>query len=145
LIKAIAQGFDLAIGSRTLGNIEPGSLTLPQLFGNKLASRLIHLIWQFTVSDLGPYRAISRTALAELNMEDKTFGWTIEMQIKAIQKKFKIVELAVDTRRRIGKSKISGTIKGSIGAGKGILGMIAKLWWQEHLSAVRTQAKDAIS
>lgn len=131
LIKSISEGFDLAIGSRTLGKIEPGSLTRPQLLGNSLASRLIYLIWQSVVTDLGPFRAIRRTALRNLDMQDQAFGWTIEMQIKAIQKKLNIIELPVDTRCRIGTSKISGTIKGTVGAGIGILGMIAKLWWQE--------------
>ena len=144
LIQAIDQGFDLAIGSRTLGNIEPGSLTLPQQFGNKLASQLIHLIWQFEVSDLGPYRAISQKALTQLNMKYKSFGLTIEMQIKAIQKNLKIIELPVDTRCRIGISKISGTIRGSIGAGIGILSMIAKLWWQAHQTQFKHENKTAI-
>ena len=85
-------------------------------------------------------------ALSDIEkMEDKTFGWTIEMQIKAIQKKLNIIELPVDTRCRIGISKISGTIKGSIGAGIGILCMIAKLWWQEHKSRLKRASKPAIT
>jgi glycosyltransferase involved in cell wall biosynthesis len=131
LIEAITEGMDLAIGSRTMGNMDVGALTVPQQMGNWLAGSLIRLIWQHKVTDLGPYRAISRQALAKLNMQDQTFGWTIEMQIKAIQQKMTVCELPVDTRRRIGVSKISGTIKGTIGAGTGILGMIAKLWWQQ--------------
>ncbi len=131
LIDAITQGMDLAIGSRTMGKMEVGALTVPQQMGNWLAGSLIRLIWQHKVTDLGPYRAISRQALFKLNMQDQTFGWTIEMQIKAIQQKMAVCELPVDTRRRIGVSKISGTIKGTIGAGTGILGMIAKLWWQQ--------------
>ncbi len=131
LIEAITEGADLVIGSRTLGKMEVGALTAPQQMGNWLAGSLIRLIWRHKVTDLGPYRAISRQALARLNMQDQTFGWTIEMQIKAIQHKMVVCELPVDTRRRIGVSKISGTIKGTIGAGTGILGMIAKLWWQQ--------------
>jgi len=131
LIESIHQGADLAIGSRTLGTMKRGALSQTQIFGNKLASNLIKLIWQHAVSDLGPFRAISNRALKKLDMQDKTFGWTIEMQIKAIQTSMTIVELPVDTRCRIGKSKISGTIKGSIGAGIGILSMIAKLWWSD--------------
>ncbi len=132
LIAAVTRGYDLAIGSRTLGRMEPGALTVPQQFGNHLASFLVNGIWQQDITDLGPYRAISYQALSSLNMEDETFGWTIEMQIKAIQRKMQITEVPVDTRPRIGVSKISGTVKGTIGAGIGILSMIAKLWWREH-------------
>jgi len=136
LIRAIHQGADLAIGSRTLGTMTRGALSKPQVFGNRLATMLIKCIWHKTVSDLGPFRAIRKDALDKLNMQDKTFGWTIEMQIKAIQKDMNILELPVDTRCRIGSSKISGTIKGTIGAGIGILSMIAKLWWKELAMAL---------
>ncbi|MEH6344112.1 MAG: glycosyltransferase family 2 protein [Bermanella sp.] len=132
LIDAIVEGTDLAIGSRVLGKMEEGALSGPQKFGNQLASFLIHLIWQHKVSDLGPFRAINAASLLKLQMQDKTFGWTIEMQIKAIQNNMLISETPVDTRRRIGVSKISGTVKGTLGAGIGILGMIAKLWWQQR-------------
>jgi len=83
------------------------------------------------ITDLGPYRAIRTDALKRLAMQDRTFGWTVEMQVKAIQANMALVECAVDTRRRIGKSKISGTIRGSLGAARGILGMIFLLWRQE--------------
>ncbi len=132
LIDAIVDGVDLAIGSRVLGKMEEGALSGPQKFGNQLASFLIRLIWQHKVSDLGPFRAINAASLLKLQMQDKTFGWTIEMQIKAIQNNMLISETPVDTRRRIGVSKISGTVKGTLGAGIGILGMIAKLWWQQR-------------
>ncbi len=139
LISAVASGADLAIGSRTLGHIEDGALTLPQTFGNHLASFLIRAIWHHPVTDLGPFRAIRYTVLKQLNMADQTFGWTIEMQIKAIQCGMNITEVAVDTKRRIGVSKISGTIKGSIGAGIGILGMIYKCWREESKRTLVTK------
>lgn len=132
LINSVANGVDLAIGSRALGHIEKGALTPPQRFGNWLACHLIRFFWSRTVSDLGPFRAISQDALKKLNMRDESFGWTIEMQIKAIQQGMMVVEHPVDTYCRLGYSKISGTIKGTIGAGIGILGMIAKLRWGQH-------------
>ncbi|MCF6338565.1 MAG: glycosyltransferase family 2 protein [Gammaproteobacteria bacterium] len=131
LIDAIVNGADLAIGSRQLGCTEKGALTVVQRFGNRLASVLIQWIWGVPITDLGPYRAIRTDALKRLAMQDRTFGWTVEMQVKAIQANMKLVECAVDTRRRIGKSKISGTIRGSLGAAHGILGMIFLLWRQE--------------
>ena len=131
LINAIDQGADLAIGSRTLGKQESGALTPPQKVGNLLASFLIRSLWKVPVSDLGPFRAISSTALRQLYMQDQLFGWTVEMQVKAAQLKFNVVEIAVDTRKRIGISKISGTVAGTIGAAKGILGTIFLLWYQQ--------------
>jgi glycosyltransferase involved in cell wall biosynthesis len=132
LLDAIIEGADLAIGSRTLGNIQQGALTGVQRFGNLLSSTLIRLIWQHPISDLGPFRAITSAALQQLSMQDQAFGWTVEMQVKAIQQGLVMVERPVDSKIRIGTSKISGTIKGSIGAGTGILGMIAKLRWQQN-------------
>lgn len=134
LIDSVAKGADLAIGSRTLGSTEQGALTPPQRFGNWLSCHLIQWLWNRTVSDLGPFRAISQQALKKLAMQDKTFGWTIEMQIKAIQQGMMIVEHPVDTYCRLGHSKISGTLKGTIGAGIGILSMIAKLRWHQFRS-----------
>lgn len=128
LLGAIAQGADLAIGSRSLGKRESGALSLPQTVGNRFASLLIRLLWRQRVTDLGPFRAVTAKALTELQMQDETFGWTVEMQIKAYQLRMKVVEVPVDTlRRRHGKSKIGGTFKGVIGASIGILGMIVKL------------------
>lgn len=132
LIDSVNNGVDLAIGSRALGHIEKGALTPPQRFGNWLACHLIRLFWNRTVSDLGPFRAISQHALTKLDMSDKSFGWTIEMQIKAIQQGMMVVEHPVDTHCRLGYSKISGTVKGTLGAGIGILSMIAKLRWKQH-------------
>ena len=131
LLELITLGHDLAIGSRVKGNIEKYALTPVQRFGNALASFLIRTLWREDVTDLGPFRAIRKTCLDHIHMEDKTFGWTIEMQIKCIQAGLSVHECAVDSKQRIGVSKISGTIKGSIKAGIGILGMIARLWWRQ--------------
>ena len=128
LIHPIKDGADLVIGSRVLGKMEPGALSLPQIIGNRVAGILIRLLWQQKTTDLGPFRAITSSALTKLQMEDETFGWTVEMQIKAFQSKMMVVEVPVSTlRRRHGKSKIGGTIRGVIGASIGILGMILKL------------------
>lgn len=132
MLDAMMQGAELVIGSRTLGRVQSGALTYPQQVGNALATSLIKWIWEYQVSDLGPFRAISYRALQTLDMTDKTFGWTIEMQIKAILQGLITIEIPVDTRRRIGISKISGTVKGTISAGIGILSMIAKLWWRQY-------------
>lgn len=128
LLDAISQGADLVIGSRMLGQIEAGALSVPQIVGNRVAGLLIRLLWRHKTTDLGPFRAITSTALTRLQMEDETFGWTIEMQIKALQLKMTVVEVPVSTlKRQYGKSKIGGTIRGVVGASIGILGMILKL------------------
>jgi len=131
LLDGIADGADLVIGSRVLGQIESGALTVPQAMGNRLAGFLIKCLWGVKVTDLGPYRAIRSSALDRLKMMDTAFGWTVEMQVKAIQQGLQMIEVPVDTKRRIGQSKISGTLRGSLGAGVGILSMIAKLRWQQ--------------
>lgn len=132
LLDGVADGADLAIGSRALGAMDPGGMSATQVYGNRLATALIHWLWGQRVTDLGPYRAIRTEALAGLGMRDAAFGWTVEMQVKAIQHGLQIVEVPVDTRARIGKSKISGTVRGVVGAGFGILSMIAKLRWQQR-------------
>lgn len=133
LLQPLIDGEDLVIGSRTLGNCERGALTLPQRFGNRLAALLILILWRKPVSDLGPFRAITYKALMEIDMQDRAFGWTVEMQVRAIQLRHRVVEVPITTKRRIGQSKISGTLQGVIGAGRGILGMIAKLYLQQVL------------
>ncbi len=128
LLGAIAEGADLAIGSRALGRMEPGALSMPQIAGNRVASLLIRLLWGRVVTDLGPFRAIRADALQRLDMRDTAYGWTVEMQVKAIQLNMRLVETPVHTlRRRFGISKVGGTLKGVVGAGIGILGMIARL------------------
>jgi len=114
----------MVIGSRVLGGAEPGALTVAQKFGNWLACYLIRLIWRVHHTDLGPFRAITREALASLQMQDRNFGWTVEMQVKAAQQGLKVLEVPVPYRRRIGVSKISGTIRGTLAAGTKILWVI---------------------
>ena len=101
-------------------------MTLPQIFGNWLATTLMRLFFGAKFTDLGPFRAIKYEKLLQLNMEDKTYGWTIEMQLKAIKQDFTYVEVPVHYKNRIGISKVSGTLKGAIFAGVKILGWIFK-------------------
>ena len=126
LLKPIFEGADLAIGSRALGKKEQGAMTPQQIFGNWLATRLLDLFYGVKSTDLGPFRAIKYTTLIELDMQDKTYGWTVEMQLKAAKNGFRCVEVPVRYRRRIGFSKISGTAKGTILAGYKILATIFK-------------------
>lgn len=127
VVKPIIDGnADMVIGSRNLGENEKGSMTIPQRFGNWLSTRLIKLIYGVKYTDLGPFRAIKREKLNEINMQDKTYGWTVEMQVKAAKLKFISVEVPVSYRKRIGKSKVSGTIKGAFMAGYKILWTIFK-------------------
>ncbi len=114
---------DLVIGARTLG-VEPGALTPQQRFGNALACLLIRLIWGVRYTDLGPFRVIQRDALNRLGMRDQTWGWTVEMQVRAARYGLRVVEVPVGYRRRIGQSKISGTLSGTIRAGWKILWVI---------------------
>ena len=120
------EGMDLVIGTRKKDLRERGSMTFPQVFGNWLATRLMRLIYGSRFTDLGPFRAIRYDRLMELNMQDKTFGWTVEMQIKVLKRKLNYTEVPVHYRNRIGVSKISGTIKGTLLAGYKILGLIFK-------------------
>lgn len=127
LVKPILEGdADLVIGSRQLGRREKGSMTIQQLFGNWVATRLLRLFYNVRCTDLGPFRAIKFSSLLELDMRDKTYGWTVEMQLKAARKKFRCVEVPVGYRKRIGFSKISGTLKGTLMAGYKIIGTIFK-------------------
>lgn len=96
LLRATADGADLVIGSRVLGRMEPGALSPPQIAGNRVASLLIRLLWGRRVTDLGPFRAIRADALRRLDMRDTAYGWTVEMQIKAIRMHLRIVETPVD-------------------------------------------------
>ena len=129
LLAAIAQGADLAIGSRALGRMEHRALSLSQRVGNRIAARFIRTLWGHRITDLGPFRAIRSEALTGLDMHDTAYGWTVEMQVKAIQSGLRVVEVPVNTRaRRFGQSKVGGTVKGVIGASIGILGMIFRLW-----------------
>ncbi|MCH4551608.1 glycosyltransferase family 2 protein [Aestuariibaculum lutulentum] len=122
----IEKNVDFVIGSRVKNLREPGSMTGPQIFGNWLATNLMALFFSAKYTDLGPFRAIKYDKLLNLNMIDKTYGWTIEMQLKALQQELSYTEIPVNYRNRIGVSKVSGTIKGSIFAGIKILGWIFK-------------------
>lgn len=119
---------DLVIGSRALGARERGALLPQQVFGNWLATRLLRLRFGGTHTDLGPFRAIRTAALERLKMQDTTYGWTVEMQIKAARLGLRVAEVPVRYRRRIGTSKISGTVRGTLGAGYKILWTIYKYW-----------------
>ncbi len=125
LIAPIEKGdYDLVIGTRNNPLLQKGALTPQQRFGNALATRLMALFYGGKYTDLGPFRAISFEALGRLNMKDKTYGWTVEMQLKALKYKLKYTEIPVNYRPRIGESKVSGTLKGTIMAGYKILGWI---------------------
>ncbi len=127
IIAPITEGAaDLVIGSRALGARESGSMTPQQVFGNWLATRLIRLFFNYKFTDLGPFRAIRYDKLLEINMIDKNFGWTVEMQVKAAKLNFQCTEIPVTYRRRIGISKVSGTVKGTIMAGYKIILTIFK-------------------
>ena len=127
LVKPILeQDMDLVIGARTKELREPGSMTPQQVFGNKLATFLMKVLFGAKFTDLGPFRAIKYDKLMQLQMEDKTYGWTVEMQLKTIRKKFKYTEVPVRYKKRIGVSKVSGTVKGTIFAGIKILAWIFK-------------------
>jgi len=115
---------DMVLGSRERGNIEPGAMPAHQRFGNWLASRLMNLLYGLSITDLGPYRAIRRSALIQLDMQEMTYGWPTEMIVKSARRGVRILEVPVSYRnRRFGQSKVGGTIRGTILAGWYILGV----------------------
>ncbi|MFL1894937.1 glycosyltransferase family 2 protein [Aquimarina sp. 2-A2] len=122
----LTDNIDLVIGARTKELREQGAMTLPQIFGNWLATNLMRLFFGAKFTDLGPFRAIKFSKLLALEMEDKTYGWTVEMQLKAIKKNYTYTEVKVPYKNRIGVSKVSGTVKGAIFAGIKILSWIFK-------------------
>jgi glycosyltransferase involved in cell wall biosynthesis len=127
LLEPIDQrGFDVVIGSRILGKREAGAMLPQAIFGNWLASVLIRLFWGYRFTDLGPFRAIRTEALKRMNMSDPTFGWTVEMQIKAAKLGMKVTEVPVRYRKRIGESKVTGTLAGTFKASVRILYTIFK-------------------
>lgn len=127
LLAPIARGeADVVIGSR-VSRAEPGSLMLQQRLGNRLACWLIQRCFGVRYTDLGPFRAIRRRALESLDMQDRTYGWTVEMQAKAAARGLKIAEIPVRYRPRIGRSKISGTVQGTVQAGIAILSTIIRV------------------
>jgi len=126
LLNAVEQGADLVIGSRALGQAEAGALLPQARFGNRLACWLIDLLYGHRYTDLGPFRAVRWSAYERLGMEDTNFGWTCEMQVKALRKGLKVAEVPVSYRRRVGVSKITGTVSGTLRAGYKILWTIAR-------------------
>lgn len=127
LLRPILEGtHDLVIGSRLAGQRESGAMPAQSVWGNRLACFLMRWLFGANYTDLGPFRAIRWSALERLGMSDRNFGWTVEMQIKAVRYGLRVTEVPVSYRRRIGASKISGTIRGTILAGSKILYLIAK-------------------
>ena len=124
----IEEDADLVIGSRALGKKERMSMTPQQVFGNWLATFLIKKLYKVEFTDLGPFRAVKYKSLLAIDMQDTTYGWTVEMQVKACKLKMKCVEVPVDYKVRIGKSKVSGTVKGTLMAGYKIITTIFKYW-----------------
>lgn len=122
----LEQNIDFVVGARKKSLREPGSMTPQQVFGNQLATFLMRLFFGAKFTDLGPFRAIKYEKLKALEMQDKTYGWTVEMQLKVLRKKMSYIEVPVRYKRRIGISKVSGTVKGTIFAGIKILGWIFK-------------------
>lgn len=122
----IERGYDMVIGSRSLGTMDKGAMTPQQLFGNWLATKLLKALYKVEYTDLGPFRAIRYSSLLRMDMQDKTYGWTVEMQLKAAKMKMKVTEVPVLYRKRIGFSKISGTVKGTVLAGYKIITTIFK-------------------
>lgn len=127
IVEPIISGdVDMVIGSRALGIKEKGAMTPQQVFGNWLATTLMRWFYGTSYTDLGPFRAIRYDSLVALNMSDTNYGWTVEMQLKAAKQHMKTVDIPVNYRVRIGKSKVSGTVKGTIMAGYKIITTIFK-------------------
>jgi glycosyltransferase involved in cell wall biosynthesis len=126
LLEAVRAGADLVIGSRMLGRREPGALPPQARFGNALACFLIRLLYGHRYTDLGPFRAVRWDALRRIGMEDTNFGWTCEMQVKSLRAGLAVAEVPVSYRRRVGVSKITGTVSGTLNAGCKILWTIAR-------------------
>lgn len=135
LLEPIQQGrADLVLGSRILGSIAPGAMPPHQRFGNWLTARLMRQLYRVDVTDLGPYRAIRRELLLALAMQEMTFGWPTEMMVKCARRRSPIVEVPVSYHsRRAGKSKVSGTLRGSVLAAYFILGVTLRYGWKANL------------
>ncbi|MGD9791194.1 MAG: TIGR04283 family arsenosugar biosynthesis glycosyltransferase [Phycisphaerales bacterium] len=140
VVDPLVEGrVDMVIGSRTRGRLAHGAMTAPQRFGNMLAPTLIRLLWGERYTDLGPFRAIRMSSLRSLRMNDNTYGWTVQMQIRAARHKLRVLEVPVDYgRRRAGKSKISGTVQGVLRAGTKILACVAQEYLRPTPIASRT-------
>lgn len=121
---------DLVIGSRTAGFTEKGALTSQQRFGNQLVTWVVRLLYGITLTDIGPFRAIRASVLRDLGMEHKTYGWPVEMVVKAAKKGYRVMNVPVSCRKRIGVSKVAGTMKGSILAGYHLLSTTVRYAWR---------------
>lgn len=137
LTPIVHDDADFVLGSRMLGKREPGAMPPQATWGNRLACFLMKMIWRTNYTDLGPFRVIRVSALRELDMRDENFGWTVEMQVKASVAGLRTLEIPVPYRRRVGISKISGTLSGTFKAGYKILYTIAKYAWTTRLSKRR--------
>lgn len=137
LLAPIKNGCaDLVIGSRITGHARPGSILPHQRFGNALATFLIRLLYRHRYTDLGPYRAIRRGALERLRMKDRNYGWTIEMQIRALEEGLRVQEIPVSYfSRAAGENKVSGNLRASAKAGARIISTVFRLWIARHISA----------
>ena len=131
VLRPILDGHaELVIGSRTSGLAEEGALTPHQRFGNRLVTWLLQLLYGLTLTDIGSFRAIRAESLRDLGMEHKTYGWPVEMIVKAVKKGHRVVEVPVRCRRRIGRSKVAGTMKGSLLAGYHLLSTTLRYAWR---------------
>jgi glycosyltransferase involved in cell wall biosynthesis len=139
LIAPILDGrADMVIGSRTLGRAEPGALYPHQKFGNWLSTTLIRLLYGFRYTDLGPYRAIRRDALSRLNMQHRNYGWTMEMQVRALEEGLRILEVPITYKvRAAGVNKVSGNLRASLEAGAKIISTVFGLWLRSRLAPHR--------
>lgn len=137
LLEAIGRGADLVIGSRRLGRAEPGALLAQARFGNALACFLMRVLYGHRYTDLGPFRAIRWDAYRRLGMRDTNFGWTAEMQVRALRAGLSVEEVPVSYRRRVGVSKITGTLSGTLKAGYKILWTIARYGFGKSLPGPR--------
>jgi hypothetical protein len=120
---------DLVLGSRALGRREPGSLSAHQLWGNRLVLFLLRVLYGVRLTDFGPFRALRRETLLQLGMSHPTYGWPIEMVVKAAKRGLRIAEIPVDSRRRIGRSKVAGTVRGSLLAGYHLIATVLRYAW----------------
>ncbi len=142
LFELAAAGAEMVLGNRRASPEGRGAMTPQQNFGNALATALIALGWGYRYQDLGPLRLISRPGLDRIAMQDRGFGWTVEMQVRAVEEGLKIAEIPVGYRRRqAGRSKISGTILGSVRAGSVILSTVGGLWLRRMFGARRTVSR----
>lgn len=129
---------DLVLGSRTMGQVAAGALLPHQIFGNWLATRMIHLLYGHRYSDLGPFRAIRRESLNRLGMRDRNYGWTIEMQVRALEEGLRVTEVPVSYRVRVaGENKVSGNLRVSIVAGWKIISTVLRLWLRRHTASTQ--------